>query len=87
MSDRPRFRGSAASFVLLAWIHLTACLLLVEVAVDPRELSEFVGLTGAPMLFSPPLGLIGWRFYGWWLMMTMAGIGFALLAAAVLTNR
>ena len=39
------------------------------------------------MLFSPPLGLIGWRFYGWWLMMTMAGIGSALLAAALPTTR
>ena len=39
------------------------------------------------MLFSSPLGLIGWRFYGWWLAVVMAGVGFVLLAAAVHASR
>ena len=39
------------------------------------------------MVFCSPLGLIGWRYYGWWLMLAMAAVGFALFAAALFALR
>ena len=65
MSDRTRFWGSVASVALLAWIHLTLCLLLAVSLPIPAGLPELLAVTGALIVFSSPLGLIGWRFYGW----------------------
>ena len=87
MSDHPRFWGSAASSVLLMWMYLTACGLVVAITVDPTGFEDFVGATGALMIFCSPLGLIGWRYYGWWLMLAMAAVGFALLPAALFAVR
>ena len=39
------------------------------------------------MLFSAPLGLIGWRFYGWWMALAMAGVGVVLPATALRASR
>ena len=86
MIERPPFRGSAASWVLLLWIHSATCLLAVWVAVDPSGFSELLGTTGALMFFSSPLGLAGWRFYGWRLAYASAGLGFILFWTAVLAN-
>ncbi len=87
MGEYPPFWGSAASWVLLIWIHLTMCLLLVRIALDPVGSWELVGVTGALMLFSSPLGLAGWRIYGWRLAQVMAGVGIALFVVVVLASR